>query len=193
MQPPYGYPQPQKSQSSSTIWIILAVVGVFAIFAIGVMASLAIFGVRKYLADAKQAEAMNSLGEISRSAVAAYAAEGTGTSANVLCASASRPIPASVTSVRGTKYESTTAEWQADAATNSGFFCLKFEMASPQYYQYDYQRTGSGTKTGDGFSGIAHGDLNADGVESTYALGGTIDASGTVALDPAPRVTNAGE
>ena len=192
MQPPHGYPQQQKSQSS-TIWIILAVIGVVAIFAIGVMASLAIFGVRKYIANAKQAEVLNSISQIQKSSVAAYELEGIASATRTLCASASSPVPASMSSLRATKYLAAPGEWQRDATTNSGFSCLKFEMSSPQYYQYDYQRTGTGTKPGDGFSGIGRGDLNGDGVESTYVLGGAIGASGDIEVEPAPRITNAGE
>ena len=192
MQPPHGYPQQQKS-GSSTIWIVLAVGGVVAVFGLGVMASLAIFGVRKYLANAKQAEVLSSLSEIQKNAVIAYHLEELTSATRTLCPSASRPVPVSMSSLRGTKYLAAAGEWQTDAATNSGFSCLRFEMSSPQYYQYDYQRTGSGTKPGDAFSGIGHGDLNGDGVVSTYALGGAIGASGEVELEPTPRITNAGE
>ena len=192
MQSPHGY-APQQKSGGSTLWIILAVVGVIAIFAIGIMASLAIFGARRYIANAKQAEVLNSLGQIQKSAVAEYELEGLASATRTLCPSASSPIPVSMSAVRGTKYLAAAGEWQKDSATNSGFSCLKFEMASPQYYQYDYQRTGSGTKPGDGFSGIGHGDLNGDGVESTYALGGAIGATGDIELAPSPRITNAGE
>src|SRR5512135_2345307 len=42
---------------------------------IGVLAALAIYGVRRYLASSKTAEAKNTIGAISRAAVAAYERE----------------------------------------------------------------------------------------------------------------------
>src|ERR1700760_3819622 len=44
---------------------------------IGVLAALAIYGVRRYLATAKTSEAKNTIGAISRAAVAAYERETT--------------------------------------------------------------------------------------------------------------------
>src|ERR1019366_6126315 len=46
---------------------------------IGVLPALAIYGVRRYLASAKTAEAKNSIGAITRGAVAAYERETTPT------------------------------------------------------------------------------------------------------------------
>ncbi len=69
---------------------------------VGVLAALAIYGVRKYIANAKTAEARNSLGQIGKDAASAYAREGMagqvlalGSVAginNKLCASASATI-----------------------------------------------------------------------------------------------------
>src|SRR5580693_2775417 len=42
---------------------------------IGVLAALAIYGVRRYLASSKTAEAKNTIGAITRSAVSAYERE----------------------------------------------------------------------------------------------------------------------
>src|SRR5258707_9256293 len=42
---------------------------------VGVLAALAIYGVRKYIANAKTAEARNSLGQMSKDASAAYSRE----------------------------------------------------------------------------------------------------------------------
>jgi hypothetical protein len=94
--------------------------------------------------------------------------------------------------VQAKKYQSSPAEWQREASANAGFACLKFEMSSPQYYQYDYRRVGSasGRAAGDSFHAIAHGDLNGDGVESTFDLEGHITAVGVVALSTTVAQTN---
>src|SRR3954471_16718535 len=84
---------------------------------IGVLAALAIYGVRRYLASAKTSEAKANVGAIARAAVSAYDRE---TYANqllgdtaistlamhTLCASASR-VP--VTTPAGTKAQPSTA------------------------------------------------------------------------------------
>lgn len=180
MQPMAGYPQPQPRPSSSSNWIVIlaVVLGAVVVFG-GIFAALAMAGVRKYLAAAKQAEALNSVGAIARSAESSFDA-GDLTGKSVLCKSASQPVPSSLASISGKKYMSTASEWNADAASNAGFACLKFEMSSPQYYQYDYQRTGTptGSAPGDGFDAIAHGDLDGDGTYSTFTIHGKIDSSG---------------
>src|SRR6185295_5399379 len=77
---------------------------------IGVLAALAIYGVRKYLASAKTSEAKNTLGAISRGAAAAYERETTssqlvteGSSSsganNALCGSA-LVTPSAIASVK---------------------------------------------------------------------------------------------
>jgi hypothetical protein len=94
--------------------------------------------------------------------------------------------------VAAKKYQSSTADWSRDAAANAGFACLRFEMSSPQYYQYDYQVTGSASRqaVGDGFQAIAHGDLNGDGAVSTFMLPGRIDRSGSLELATTIAQTN---
>jgi type IV pilus assembly protein PilA len=172
-------PPPQKSGMSCGL--VAAIVGGIIFVLIGPMAVMAIYGVRKYIATAKEAEARNALGQIGRDAVSAYEAEPAG---RALCASASRSVPASAASIRGMKYQSSPADWNVDEATGAGFHCLKFSMDQPQYYMYSYHSTGSS------FTATANGDLNGDGVLSTFTLGGHTDGKGTLDLDPSIRETN---
>jgi len=154
---------------------------------IGVLSALAIYGVRKYIANAKTAEARMTLGRIAKDASAAFNREQTtgailttGTSANianVLCASASASVPANAASIRGAKYQSSPAEWAAGSQT-AGWFCLRFSMQDPQYFMYSY--TSPSTTQ---FSAVANGDLNADGTTSTFTLAGQI-AGGVVNIAP---------
>lgn len=159
---------------------------------VGILAALAIYGVRKYITNAKTAEARNSLGQMSKDASTAYNREGMagslltagGVSAtsNTLCIGAKATVPAAATSIKGQKYQSDPKEW---AATDqfTGWQCLKFSMQDPQYFMYNY--TSSVTKVGqvigasDTFSCIANGDLNGDGTLSTFTiLGGILKGSG---------------
>lgn len=154
---------------------------------VGVLAVLAAYGVRKYVAHSKTAEATNSVGEMARDAAAAYEREGmAGTVLNIrtssqvarhLCGSATASVPASATSIQGRKYQSTVSEWNHDAAANAGFSCIKFTIDQPQYYMYSYAASGTAGTSGDKYTAQAQGDLNGDGVLSLYQLTGSISSN----------------
>jgi type IV pilus assembly protein PilA len=167
---------------------------------IGVLAALAIYGVRKYVTNSKTAEARMMLGRISKDAAAAYAKEniaGTVLSAGAsttisqrLCASATNTVPAAATSVKGMKYQSQSSDWSAgDAMT--GWRCLKFGVDGPQYYMYQYTATNATQSTGT-FTAAAYGDLNGDGTLSTFTMGGALQ-NGTVAISPTVAETSPDE
>jgi len=167
------------------LMIVVAIVGVLAV--------LAGYGVMKYAANAKTAEATNALGIMSQDAVVAYEREGMAstilgqkTSAGLsrqLCGTVSKTVPTAAGSIQGKKYQSSPADWNADAAGNSGFACLKFTMDAPQYYMYSYGVTGSGA-AGNSFTAQAQGDLNGDGVLSLYQISGSVTTSMTIAVAP---------
>ena len=150
---------------------------------VGILASLAIYGVRKYIANAKTAEAKNSLGQIGKDSQTAFEKEtlsgtilaaATSTSiSRALCLTATQSVPAAKGSIAGAKYQSdqgATADWNKDALTpGAGFACLKFSMAAPQYYLYSW--VGVATAS---FTAVANGDLNGDGTTSIFMLAGTI-------------------
>jgi type IV pilus assembly protein PilA len=160
---------------------------------VGILAVLAIYGVRKYLANAKTAEATNSLGQMAKNAEAAFEMEGMSSSilapggtaglSHQLCASATATVPSSAASIKGQKYQSTVAEWNVGGPTNTGFACLKFTMDSPQYYMYNYLASGTGA-SGDSFSAIANGDLNGDGVLSTFQITGAVNTNMVLNIAP---------
>jgi type IV pilus assembly protein PilA len=163
------------------LMIVVAIVGVLAV--------LAIYGVRKYIANAKTAEAKNSLGQISKDAVTAFEGErmsaavlGEGGTASVirqLCATGSvSAVPAAIATVKGQKYQSSKGDWStaADVAANSGWPCLKFEMTNAQYYMYTYTAANVAATNGT-FTALANGDLNGDGTASTFTMNGAITNS----------------
>ncbi|MBE7480083.1 MAG: type II secretion system protein [Polyangiaceae bacterium] len=163
---------------------------------VGVLAALAIYGVRKYIANAKTAEARNSLGQIGKDAASAYAREGMagqvlalGSVAginNKLCASASATIPSGPGPIKGQKYQSDPGEWAADGTlVHTGFACLKFQMTDPQYYMYDYKQNGGTQGGGNGaeFTATANGDLNGDTILSTFTLTGKVQTGSNGALE----------
>ena len=149
---------------------------------VGVLAALAIYGVRRYLLNAKTAEARNSLGQMTKDAKTAYERENMAATvltagaaagaSNTLCASAAKGVPSSTSSISGKKYQSDPAEW-----TQVGWSCIKFTMSDPQYYQYSYINS---TNT---FTAQAVGDLDGNTTTSLFQLFATIQ-SGTVFVSP---------
>jgi type IV pilus assembly protein PilA len=137
---------------------------------IGILAALAIYGVKKYLTNAKTGEAKNNLGRLAKDAVSAFeretmtatlAAAGEGsTSVHRLCASAAAGVPAAVPP--GKKVQPDPAAWNAGDAT-TGWKCLKFSLNDPVYYQYKYEATDPTSNTTGAFAAQAISDLDGDG------------------------------
>ncbi|MEO8900905.1 MAG: prepilin-type N-terminal cleavage/methylation domain-containing protein, partial [Polyangiaceae bacterium] len=167
---------------------------------IGILAALAIYGVKHYITNAKTAEARNSLGQMGKDAVTAYSREGMAATAmqlgastavsNRLCSSAGAAVPADPTLIAGKKFQSSPVNWTevpgiADAQY-AGWNCVKFTMNDPQYYQYNYTGPAAAAAgdVGAAFTCTAKGDLDGDGVYSTFTMPGAIraDASKRVAV-----------
>jgi len=156
---------------------------------IGVLAALAIYGVRKYLANAKSAEARTAIGRIAKDAASAWDREtmsagvmGLGSSRGIsraLCP-ASSAIPTALASVGGAKYQSSPGEWR-----QTGWACLRFSMDGPQYYQYQYL-----APSATAFSAVANGDLNNNGIPSTFTMAGAVvTQSNETIVTLAPSIT----
>jgi type IV pilus assembly protein PilA len=170
---------PARAKKGMPLWLLALLIGLGGLVLFGgVLSVLAIYGVRKYLAAAKQAEASNVLGQIGKDAAQQYAAGPAGPGgAHALCASASRPVPANASAIRGMKYQSSPEDWTVDAPRHAGFACLGFSLDQPQYYMYSYRALGTGSQ-GDSFEAKANGDLNGDGVLSTFMLTGRVQPGG---------------
>src|SRR5438552_5203640 len=176
----------RRSRRAFTLIELMIVVAI-----IGVLSALAIYGVRKYIFNAKTAEVRNAVGQMSKDAKASYERDSTapaimaaGTSAGVannLCMSASLSVPSAKESIAGQKYQSAPSEWSVDVVTpNKGFSCLRFAISDPQYYMYDYAGTAGTAGT---FVAMGMGDLNGDGVTSTFSLRGEV-TGGVVFVAP---------
>jgi type IV pilus assembly protein PilA len=182
----------QRAFSLVELMIVVAI--------IGVLSTLAIQGVRRYLANAKSAEARNALGTMARNAVDAYdkekfdtagvmAAGGTqSTGSKSFCGSAAATVPAAIGSVKAQKYQSNPTEWEA-GSTTAGWRCLKFSVDSPQAYMYGYTAT---TAVDGAFTASARGDLDGDGNASTFEIFGKAD-NGVARFSPGIKETNPDE
>jgi type IV pilus assembly protein PilA len=154
---------------------------------IGVLAALAIFGVRRYLATAKTGEAKDNIGAISRAAAAAYERETyanellpdgqTSTiSMHALCKSSAK-TPLTVPANK--KYQPMTADGSDFNAGDitAGWKCLKYQMSQPIYYAYTYSQGTSpcgANAPATGFEACANGDLDGNTTTSTFARIGDV-------------------
>ena len=175
------------------LMIVVAIVGILAV--------LAIYGVRKYLANAKTAEARNNLGELSRDLGIAFEREQSSATAGValseggniaishqLCNAPSGALPAAIPAAQ--KVLVSTVQWNVDSATaNKGFSCAKFVIDSPVYYQYNFTTTQPTAGAGGVNVVTAAGDLNGDTVTSLFSMTDNVQA-GKFTIAPSIAETN---
>ncbi len=160
---------------------------------VGLLATSALYGVRRYLANAKAAEAKSTLSAVGRAAITAFERGQLGASGAVvhaLCRSATA-VPAKVP--RGVKHLPSVRpgdDWHTGDDA-SGWRCLRFELPEPHYFRYGYSAGGpykgpalGGPDPGpDGFEVTAEGDLDGDGETSLFTLAGRVDpTTGAVVL-----------
>lgn len=166
---------------------------------IGILAALAIFGVKKYVTNAKTAEARNTLGQISKDGAGAWSKEimvasvlddnAVVAGSNNLCKSAIA-VPDVKTKVAAQKYQSSTkaGEDYNSGSSSEGWTCLHFSMEGPQYYQYQYTAKADNS----GFAAVGIGDLNGDAVYSTFTREAVI-RNKQVVLSPSIKEENPDE
>ncbi len=145
----------RRAAGSGAVWIAIGVAAGFVVLiGGGIMAALAIYGVRRYVFTAKTTEAKAGVGQLIRGVSQCYGETGK-------LPPTSNPVPVELAMVRGKKYLSAPDEWAQEA-----FFCAQFQMADPQYYQYQW------VLNPDGASGyaVARGDLDGDGNASQFEL-----------------------
>lgn len=150
---------------------------------ISVLAALAVFGVRRYLATSKTAEAKMSVGAIATHVSIQY--ERDREPSELLCSTAT-PVPLGMNQVQGRKYQPSTAPGDdfMSGSPIAGWQCLGFSITTPIHFQYHYQVGGGYLSQGltgapvlagpKSFEAAARGDLDGDGATSLFTRSGKV-------------------
>jgi type IV pilus assembly protein PilA len=158
---PSVVPTSDAPRSGTPVWVIVvAVVGASGLLVVGVLASLAFFGVRRYVSQAKIAEGRSRVTALAQGMTTCFAE-------TERLPETSARVPGDLSLVSGKKYQSAPDDWSDPA-----FRCAEFSMQEPQYFQYQWV-------LGEGQSGkaVAVADLDGDG-ELEVQLEFDVDCSG---------------
>ena len=154
---------------------------------LGIVSALGAYGTRQYLTNSKTAEARATVGRIAKD-MAAYvyrenmsdewlhAKAQPGNSATRIKRLISLPpVPADFELIRAKKYQSTSADWAKWAP-------IKFELESPQRYQFRVEAAKDGLSA----EIIAEGDLDGNGIKSRFSIKMKLDpkSENTITMDP---------
>ena len=116
--------------SHSNRGLIIALIALIAVpivvAMVGVMTALAIYGARKYIVNAKRAEAQAVTAELARGIARCATQRGQ-------LPPTSAPVPADLAHIRGMKYQSAARDW-----ADEPFVCAGFSLTDPQYFQYQW-------------------------------------------------------
>ena len=152
---------PSKKSGTSSWVIVIAVVGVLALIVLPLLAAIAIYGVRRYIVQAKVAEGRVNSGVLARGIADCAAQEGE-------LPETSSKVPLELEMVRAVKYQSSLDDWSDDT-----FRCARFRLTEPQYFQYQWVLKDDV----DAGSVVAEADLDGDGV-AEIRLELEVDCSG---------------
>ena len=147
---------------------------------IGLLASIAVPSYLKSARKAKTAEATTLVKRLYDGA-RSYFSEERNSRGSILpiakqfprSAPATAPALGACCAHAGWKCPPDTSLW-----TDDSWQSLKFGVADPGYYSYTYLSTG--TEGASQFSATANGDLDCDGVYSTFEMVGSVQTDGTV-------------
>ena len=138
---------------------------------VSILGALAMYGVARWLRHSKTSEAVGSVTTIAQGACAYYnqsdANQPAGTKPDAAKAmrhfppSSRASVPANEDDVRGKRFQSAIGDWSTTPWLETGF-----KLPTAQYYAYSFESQGSGPSAQ--ATAIAHGDLDGNGVKSTF-------------------------
>lgn len=154
-----------------------------------ILSAVAMFALARYVRHAKTVEAVSSVTSLAGAAADYYntsdATQPAGASPQAVHAMRHFPpksavaVPDDRDKVRGQRYQSNLADWSV-----SPWRELRFSIVQPQCYQYSFDAEGAGATAK--ATVTAEGDLDGDGVRSTYSLDIAPDTALTAV--PAPQL-----
>lgn len=162
--------------SGKNIAIVAIVVGGFGmVISLGMMPAIAIPAFIKYIRAAKTAEAEDRLSQIARSAELYYGQERAGAQGEVLPPQFPESTP--ITPQRScAEYPEGRCPPDPTAWSHPTWQALNFSMSEPHYFQYRFVSNGTA------FTARALGDLDNDGIFSTFEQAGTGAPDGSVTI-----------
>jgi hypothetical protein len=128
-------------------WGVALILAAVLVPLLGITSAIAIYGVRRYIMNAKSAEGRANVVVLAKGI--ASCASGSGS-----LPSTSAAVPSKLASVSGMKYLASPGEW-ADPTLR----CAGFSVKDPQYFQYQWVLLGRGRG-----EARARADLDGDGV-----------------------------
>ena len=143
-----------------------------------VLSAIGMYALARFVRHAKTIEAISSVNALAGGAAESFNASDATQPAGAAPAavhamrhfppSARVPVPSEQSDVRGHRYQSNPADWSA-----SPWRELRFSIVQPQCYRYSFEAEGAGATAKALVK--AEGDLDGDGVRSTYSLEVTPD------------------
>ena len=118
----------EQAKKGVPVWVWFLALLPVAFAMLGLLSALAIYGVRKYIVNAKEAEAQAAL--IAWGDGLAKCGEKDGR-----LPQSALPVPGSPLLVMGKKYQSAPSDWSEPAHT-----CARFSLSAPQYFQYGWEQ-----------------------------------------------------
>ena len=138
-----------------------------------ILSAIGMYSLSRYVRHAKTVEAVSSVTSLAGAAAAYYnssdATQPTGAAPHAVHAMRHFPpssrvsVPEDDLSVRGKRYQSNLADWSA-----SPWRELRFSIVQPQCYRYSFESEGAGATARAIVT--AEGDLDGDGVRSSYSV-----------------------
>ncbi len=154
---------PPVTKSTPVLLIVLAVVAIGGVCVLGILAAVAIPAFTRYTKRSKTSEASGNIARIYQGEVTYFAQSAERGTAQFLSAGATPAVGPSAQ-----RFPASSSQWTSDPR----WAAIGFSIDGPHYYQYQVTTSGSGTAAT--FTVTAVGDLDGDGIYSTFSRSASV-------------------